>query len=144
MMFLPITASPLSPPGYKEIHPDKALAPYVRCYWTSWNESEMPATSSTELEKIHSYERFNQYVFAEQTVQNVIAKICAKAVMHAKELFFIQAVQSAQFIIAVLLNTDITAALNVQSFHAKSGKRPATRNSPTKNSKLISKAVLNL
>lgn len=53
-MFLPITATPFSHPGYKEILPDKALAPYVRCYWTSWDEAETPTTPSPELEKIHS------------------------------------------------------------------------------------------
>ena len=41
-----------------------------------------------------------QSVFAELTVQNVIAKICARAAMPAKELFFIQAERSAQSIIA--------------------------------------------
>lgn len=53
-MFLTITATPFSHPGYKEILPDKDLAPYVRCYWTSWNEAETPSPLSKELEKIHS------------------------------------------------------------------------------------------
>lgn len=41
-----------------------------------------------------------QSVFAELTVQNVIAKICARAAMPAKELFFIRVARSVQFIIA--------------------------------------------
>ena len=39
-------------------------------------------------------------VFVEQTVLNVIAKICVKAVTPVKELFFILVDRSAQFIIA--------------------------------------------
>ena len=84
-----------------------------------------------------------QSVFTEQTAQNVIAKICARAAMPAKELFFIRVARSAQSIIAAYQNTDIKAVLNVQSFPAKSGERPATQNSPTKNSKLTSKIALN-
>lgn len=37
-MFLPITATPFSRPGYRELLPCRALAPYVRCFWTSWHE----------------------------------------------------------------------------------------------------------
>ena len=53
-MFLPITATPFSHPGYKEVLPCKALAPYVRCFWTSWNEPGSSEASSPELEKIQS------------------------------------------------------------------------------------------
>ena len=53
-MFLPITATPFSHPGYKEVLPCKALAPYVRCFWTSWNEPDSSEDSSPELEKIQS------------------------------------------------------------------------------------------
>ena len=38
MPFLPLTATPFPRPGYREVLPCKALAPYVRCFWTSWNE----------------------------------------------------------------------------------------------------------
>ena len=53
-MFLPITATPFSHPGYKEVLPCNALAPYVRCFWTSWNEPGSSEDSSPELEKIQS------------------------------------------------------------------------------------------
>lgn len=53
-MFLPITATPFSHPGYKEVLPCKALAPYVRCFWTSWNEPFLSKSSLPELEKIQS------------------------------------------------------------------------------------------
>ncbi|MCR5621593.1 MAG: helix-turn-helix domain-containing protein [Treponema sp.] len=38
MPFLPLTATPFPRPGYREMLPCTALAPYVRCFWTSWNE----------------------------------------------------------------------------------------------------------
>ena len=37
-MFFPLTSTPFSRSGYRELHPSKELAPYVRCFWTSWNE----------------------------------------------------------------------------------------------------------
>lgn len=37
-MFLPITATPFSHSGYSELLPCKNLAPFVRCFWTTWND----------------------------------------------------------------------------------------------------------
>ena len=37
-MFFPLTSTPFSRSGYRELLPSKELAPYVRCFWTSWNE----------------------------------------------------------------------------------------------------------
>lgn len=39
MQFLPITATPFPHPGYRELLPCAGLAPYVRCFWASWNEA---------------------------------------------------------------------------------------------------------
>lgn len=39
-MFFPLTSTPFSRSGYRELLPSKELAPYVRCFWTSWNEKE--------------------------------------------------------------------------------------------------------
>lgn len=37
-MFFPLTSTPFSCSGYRELLPSKELAPYVRAFWTSWNE----------------------------------------------------------------------------------------------------------
>ena len=37
-MFLPITATPYPHAGYSEALPSRRLAPYVRCFWTAWND----------------------------------------------------------------------------------------------------------
>ena len=37
-MFFPLTSRPFSCSGYIELLPSKELAPYVRAFWTSWNE----------------------------------------------------------------------------------------------------------
>lgn len=37
-MFFPLTSRPFSCSGYRELLPSKELAPYVRAFWTSWNE----------------------------------------------------------------------------------------------------------
>ena len=39
-MFFPLTSTPFSHSGYRELLPSKELAPYVRAFWTSWNEKE--------------------------------------------------------------------------------------------------------
>ena len=39
-MFFPLTSTPFSRSGYRELLPSKELAPYVRGFWTSWNEKE--------------------------------------------------------------------------------------------------------
>ena len=38
-MFFPLTSTPFSRSGYRELLPSKELAPYVRGFWTSWNEN---------------------------------------------------------------------------------------------------------
>lgn len=50
MPFLPLTAAPFPRPGYREVLPCKALAPYVRCFWTSWNEQELAERGPAEQE----------------------------------------------------------------------------------------------
>ena len=37
-MFFPLTSTPFSCSGYRELLPSKELAPYVRAFWTSGNE----------------------------------------------------------------------------------------------------------
>jgi len=39
-MFFPLTSTPFSRSGYRELLPSKELTPYVRAFWTSWNEKE--------------------------------------------------------------------------------------------------------
>ncbi|MBP5748615.1 MAG: helix-turn-helix domain-containing protein [Treponema sp.] len=39
-MFFPLTSTPFSRTGYRELLPSEELAPYVRCFWTSWNQKE--------------------------------------------------------------------------------------------------------
>lgn len=39
-MFFPLTSTPFSRPGYRELLPSKELAPYVRAFWALWNEKE--------------------------------------------------------------------------------------------------------
>ncbi len=41
MPFFPLTATPFPRPGYREMLPCRELAPYVRCFWTSWNERNL-------------------------------------------------------------------------------------------------------
>ncbi len=41
MPFLPLTTTPFPRPGYREMLPCRELAPYVRCFWTSWNERNL-------------------------------------------------------------------------------------------------------
>lgn len=41
MPFFPLTAAPFPRPGYREMLPCRELAPYVRCFWTSWNERNL-------------------------------------------------------------------------------------------------------
>lgn len=41
MPFLPLTATPFPRPGYREMLPCRKLVPYVRCFWTSWNERKL-------------------------------------------------------------------------------------------------------
>lgn len=52
MMFVPITATPFPHSGYCELLPCKKLAPYVRCFWASWNEKGV--APSPEMKKAQS------------------------------------------------------------------------------------------
>ena len=39
-MFFPLTSTPFARSGYHELFPSKELSPYVRAFWTSWNEKQ--------------------------------------------------------------------------------------------------------